>query len=142
MTAQGLLIKSLPSLVTRITLAVVFLQSGYGKLTHLPRTIEFFTSLGIPLPGVQAPLVALVEFLCGGMLLLGFGTRYASAPLVGVMGVAILTTKGEELASITGLFEVSEFLYILLLSWLLALGSGRISLDAYLQKKRKSRPRA
>lgn len=133
---------TLVSLLTRITLGLVFLQSGYGKLTHLPKTIEFFTSLGIPLPGVQAPVVALVEFLCGGMLLLGFGTRYASAPLVGIMGVAILTTKGEELAGITGLFEVPEFLYILLLFWLLTVGSGSFSLEAVLQKKRKSRPRA
>ena len=40
-----------------------FVQDGWGKLTHLDRVTQFFTSLNLPAPGVTAMLVALVELV-------------------------------------------------------------------------------
>ena len=46
------------------------------------------------------------------------------------MIVAILTAKMGDIKTINDLFEVSEFLYIALLLWLMTEGAGPISLSA------------
>jgi hypothetical protein len=51
-------LKWLPSLLARITIGAVFIESGWGKLHNLPKVIDFFHSLGIPYAEVQAPFVA------------------------------------------------------------------------------------
>ena len=35
-----------------------FMQDGWGKLTHLDRVAQFFTSLSLPAPGTTALLVS------------------------------------------------------------------------------------
>jgi putative oxidoreductase len=128
----------LPPTIARLTLGWVFLLSGWGKLHHLPEVIEFFRSLGIPAPEIQAPFAAGVEFVCGGLLLLGLFSRLASVPLVVVMIVAIATARGEELTSMGALFGFIEFLYIVLLLYIAIEGPGALSLDA-LQARRRRR---
>jgi len=118
-----------PPLVIRLIMGFIFFQSGLGKLRHLSNVVEFFTSLGIPFPQLQAPFVAGVEFLGGLCLLVGLGTRYVSVPLACTMIVALLTAKKDALASFSTLTETSEFLYLLLLLALTGLGSGMVSLD-------------
>src|SRR5579872_1930933 len=81
----------LPGLISRLTIGGIFIQTGWGKITHLDKVINFFTSLGIPAPRLQAPFVASVELGCGTLVLLGLATRVASLPLIGTMIVAILT---------------------------------------------------
>ena len=56
----------LPQTAARMALGWVFVQSGWGKLHNLPRVVEYFSSLGIPAPQLQAPFVAGVE-LVGGL---------------------------------------------------------------------------
>jgi putative oxidoreductase len=61
--------------LARLTVGVVFLSTGWGKLHGLDRVTAFFTELHIPAPHVQAVLVASTEF-CGGLaILLGLMTR-------------------------------------------------------------------
>src|SRR4051812_40376727 len=81
----------LPGLISRIAIGTIFIQSGYGKLTHLDKVINFFASLGIPAPQLQAPFVACVELGCGALVLAGLATRVAAIPLIGTMIVAIIT---------------------------------------------------
>jgi putative oxidoreductase len=128
----------LPPTIARLTLGWVFLLSGWGKLHHLPEVIEFFRSLGIPAPEIQAPFAAGVELVCGGLLLLGLFSRLASVPLVVVMVVAIATARREELTSMGALFGFIEFLYIVLLLYIAIEGPGALSLDA-LQARRRRR---
>lgn len=128
----------LPPAAARLTLGWVFVLSGWGKLHHLPEVIEFFRSLGIPAPEIQAPFAASVEFVCGGLLLLGLFSRLASVPLVVVMVVAIATARREELTSMGALFGFIEFLYIVLLLYVAIEGPGALSLDA-LQARRRRR---
>lgn len=122
-------------LLTRGCVGFVFFQSGYGKLTHLDKTIEFFASIGIPFANVQAPFAAITEVGCGALLLAGLATRFAAVPLVAIMVVAIRTAKWEEITDLSSLFGTSEFLYIILLVWLIAQGAGRLSVDAWLRSK-------
>ncbi|CCV13005.1 DoxX family protein [Mesorhizobium sp. STM 4661] len=66
---------SLTILLGRILLAVIFLLSGFGKLTAIAGTAGYFGSLGLPLPTVTAIVVGLIELLGGLAILVGFQTR-------------------------------------------------------------------
>src|SRR5262249_25562881 len=101
-----------------------FVLSGWGKLHHLPDVIDFFRSLGIPAPQLQAPFASGVEFVCGGLLLAGLFSRLAAVPLVIVMVVAIATARAEELTSLGALFGFIEYLYIVLLGYVAIEGPG------------------
>jgi putative oxidoreductase len=62
-------------LLGRILLAVIFLLSGFGKLTAIAGTAGYFGSLGLPMPTVTAIVVGLIELLGGLAILVGFQTR-------------------------------------------------------------------
>lgn len=126
----------LPPTLARLTLGWVFLWSGWGKLHALDDIIEFFDSIGIPAAKIQAPFVSGVEFVCGLLILLGLFTRIAAPPLVGVMLVAILTARRRELTSMDALFGFIEYLYIILLGYLIVSGPGPLSLDAFRTRRR------
>ena len=119
----------LPPTLARLCVGLVFFNSGWGKLHGLPDVIEYFRSLGIPAPEIQAPFAAGTEFVCGLLLLLGLFTRVATVPLMVTMIVAILTAKKDELEGISSLFTFIEYLYILLLVHLAVGGPGPLSLD-------------
>lgn len=119
-------------LLARITIGFIFVESGWGKLHNLDKVAAFFTDLGIPYANLQAPFVASVEFGCGLLVLLGLFTRIASIPLIGTMVVAIITAKRADIAGLSDLFATSEYLYILLLLWLVVAGAGCASVDHFL----------
>jgi len=122
-------------LLSRVSLGVLFAQSGWGKLHHLSKIVEYFTSLGIPAPQLQAPFVAGTELVCGVLVLIGLLTRLASIPLICTMIVAIITAKRADLDGVTDLFGIAEYLYILLFLYLIVDGPGPLSLDAVLRKR-------
>jgi putative oxidoreductase len=129
----------LPPSAARLTLGWVFLESGWGKLHDLDKVIDYFTSLGIPAPRFQAPLVAAVEFGCGGLVLAGLATRLAAVPLIAVMLVALSTALRERIESLSDVFGLAEFCYVILLLGLIVHGPGPLSLDALLGRRRGSR---
>jgi putative oxidoreductase len=126
---------SLPPAVARFTVGWVFLQSGWGKIHNLENVIGYFSSLGIPAPEFQAPLVAWVEFLGGALLLGGLATRLAAVPLVIVMIVALGTALADQISEWSDVLELAEFCYIVLLAGLVIHGPGAISLDALLARR-------
>ncbi|TPN81914.1 DoxX family protein [Mesorhizobium sp. CU2] len=65
-------------LLGRILLAVIFLLSGFGKLTAISGTAAYFGGLGLPVPTVTAVVVGLIELLGGIAVLVGFQTRIAA----------------------------------------------------------------
>lgn len=78
---------SVTILLGRILLAVIFLLSGFGKLTAISGTAAYFGSLGLPLPTVTAVVVGLIELLGGIAVLIGFQTR-ATAWVLAVFTIA------------------------------------------------------
>ena len=125
----------LPPTLARFALGWVFLLSGWGKLHNLDDVIEFFASIGIPAPQIQAPFASGVEFVCGLLLLAGLFSRPAALPLVVVMTVAIATARHEELTSLGALFGFVEYLYIVLLLYVAVEGPGPLSFDALLRRR-------
>ncbi|HKQ97003.1 MAG TPA: DoxX family protein [Candidatus Polarisedimenticolia bacterium] len=125
----------LPPLVARITVGWVFVLSGWGKLHALPDIVEYFRTLGIPAPEIQAPFASGTELVCGALILVGLLSRLAAVPLMVVMTVAIMTARFEELTSAGALFGFIEWLYIALLLWIAVAGPGPLSLDGLLFRK-------
>ena len=70
------------TLAGRMLLAGIFIWSGWGTRSGLPELAKYLGSLGLPFPGLLAPLVILWELGGGLALLLGLYTR-ASALLLG-----------------------------------------------------------
>jgi putative oxidoreductase len=128
-------------LVVRLSVGIEFFGSGLGKLGKLPGFIDYFRSLGIPAPELQAPFVASVELVCGLLLVVGLATRPAALMLCGVMAGAIVTAAAPERhieATWRGLLDflyLPEWCLLLLLGWLVLAGPGRASLDARLGKR-------
>ena len=102
---------------------------GFGGVTGA------FGQMGVPLPGLTGPLVALVEFFGGLALIVGLLTRLAGLGLaIDMLGAILLVKLGG------GFFAPKGYEYELLLlaaSAALALaGAGEYSLDARLDARR------
>ena len=69
------------ALVGRILLAVIFILSGYGKLTGYAGTAGFMASNGLPLVDVLLPLTILVELGGGLLIAVGWKARWAAAAM-------------------------------------------------------------
>jgi putative oxidoreductase len=128
-------------LVIRLAVGVMFFGSGLGKLGKLSGLTQYFRSLGIPFPQIQAPFVATTELVCGLLIVIGLATRPAALMLCGVMTVATVTAAVPEkkiTASWHGLLEflyLPEVLLFLLLASLVVAGAGRASLDARIGRR-------
>ncbi len=122
-------------LILRIAIGLVFLLHGLSKFGilgdgNLQQTGAMFTGMNMPLPSVTAPLVAAIEVVGGVALLLGFGTRFASIPLVVIMLVAIFAVKLPNGWNPVGRGGYELDLVILAgLLVLLLLGSGPLALE-------------
>jgi putative oxidoreductase len=89
-SAQSLLL-----LLIRLYWGWQFAQDGWGKLTHLDRVTQFFTTLGLPAPGMTALMIAQVEFAGGIFLVLGLGSRLISLALFINMTMAYLSVSDD-----------------------------------------------
>ena len=123
--------KDIALLLLRIGVGVIFILAGWGKLTGIEGTQGFFGSIGIPLPGLMAWVVALVEFVGGIMVLFGAYIRIPSILLAVIMVVAIITTKfGQEFTAYR-----LDLMLLLVSASLAMLGSGKFSVDDKLGNK-------
>jgi putative oxidoreductase len=115
-----------------------FAQTGWGKLHNLAHVKDFFSSLGIPAPGVMAPFISCLEFVGGILLIVGLGTRLIGLLLAGNMLVAYLSSDLPAFKSIfsdPGKFYVADpftFLFASLIVFIF--GAGLFSLDALIDR--------
>ena len=119
-----------------------FAQTGWGKLHNLEKVTNFFASLGIPAPGLNAPFIATLEFAGGLLLILGLGSRLIALLLTANMLVALLTAHREALFSIFSdpekFYAATPYTYLFAVLLILIFGPGKLSVDALLAKRRKS----
>ncbi|MEP7068605.1 MAG: DoxX family protein [Usitatibacter sp.] len=71
------------ALIGRILLAVMFIISGFGKLTGFDGTVGYIASKGLPLPQLVAIGTILLELGGGIMLAVGYKARWAALALAG-----------------------------------------------------------
>jgi putative oxidoreductase len=115
--------------LARLTVGLVFIATGWGKLHRLPEIAAWFDELHIPAPALNARVASSTEFFGGALVLLGLGTRLAALPMAFTMVVAILTAKRAEIDGLTTLVGFEEWSYLVLLLWLVVAGGGPLSLD-------------
>src|SRR5258708_13319463 len=70
-------------------------QSGWGKLHHLDKVTEFFTSLNLPMPGTMALFISCLEFFGGIFLAIGLLSRLTALALTFNMIMAYVTADRE-----------------------------------------------
>lgn len=143
-------------IIIRIMVGAVFLSEGIQKFMY-PEALGAgrFSRIGIPAPEVMGPFVGVVEIVCGVLILLGLFTRIASVLLMIVMTVAIFSTKipillGHEFWGFSlrklenyGFWSMAheartDFCMLLGSLFLLIVGAGALSLDAYLWRRKRS----
>ncbi len=70
--------KDLSTLLGRILIALLFVPSGFGKITGFEGTVGYIASKGLPLPQVGAIIAIAVELGLGLLLLVGWKARWAA----------------------------------------------------------------
>ncbi len=128
-------LKDLPLLFTRLILAVGFFGPAMMKIKNFDNIVQWFGSIGIPFPTLNAYLATGTEALGFILLFLGLGTRIIAIPLMVTMVVAIVTVHlGHGFEAGDNGFEIPLY-YLIMLFTLLVYGSGKYSLDYFLDKK-------
>ncbi|MGC1328660.1 DoxX family protein [Pseudomonas sp.] len=121
-------------LLARVLLMILFLLTGWAKLTGFAGTVSYMASLGAPLPEVAAAIAVVMEFFVGIALVIGFYTR----PLAALMALFVLGTAliGHPFWNMEGAARMANqlnfFKNISIIGGLLLLavsGPGRYSVD-------------
>ncbi len=130
-------IRPIALLLARIGLGVIFLVHGWQKFTTMgiSGTTAFFQQIGVPLPGVAAPVVALVELVGGIALILGLALPIAAGLLIlDMLGAIVFVHAANGFAGDKGGYE-----FVLgLIAGLLAVafsGGGALALDNLWQRR-------
>jgi putative oxidoreductase len=138
------------TILLRLMAGGVFFWEGILKFVYVNQGVGRFTKLGIPFPEITANFIGVLEIVGGLLLLTGLMTRFISFIFIGEMIVAILSTKitlylgtyplplppaPPQIGFWAVLHEIrSDYAQILTSAFLLIVGSGSLSLDAYFAK--------
>jgi putative oxidoreductase len=119
-------------------------QSGWGKLHHLDKVTEFFTSLNLPMPAQTAVAISCLEFFGGIFLAIGLLTRLTSLALTINLIVAYITADREALFSIFSdpdkFYAAAPYTFLIASLIVLFFGPGKFALDYLLDRSVPSLP--
>lgn len=77
-------------LLGRILLGLIFVISGFGKITGFAGAAGYIASKGLPVPQLLAIAAIIVELGGGILLIVGWKARWAAAALLVFTGLAAL----------------------------------------------------
>ncbi|HIP28647.1 MAG TPA: DoxX family protein [Sulfurovum sp.] len=121
--------QSIALLFARITMAYGFYEPAMKKWSDIQSVSQWFDSMGIPFPTLNAYMAASTELIGVVLLTLGLFTRLISIPLMVIMLVAIITVHwGHGFSAGDNGFEIPLY-YMLFLALFASYGAGKISLD-------------
>lgn len=125
-------------LLVRLYWGWQLVQSGWGKLHHLDKVTDFFTSLSLPMPGTMAVLISCLEFFGGIFLAVGLLSRLTALALTVNMIMAYVTADREALHSIFSdpdkFYAAAPYTFLIASLIILIFGPGKVSLDALLKR--------
>jgi putative oxidoreductase len=73
------------ALIGRILLSILFIHSGFGKISGFEGTAGYIASRGLPLPQVLAAIAIMIELGGGLAVLIGWKTRWVALALIAFM---------------------------------------------------------
>jgi putative oxidoreductase len=127
------------TVLIRLMVGAVFMSEGIQKFLF-PADLGAgrFATIGLPAPGVLAPLVGTFEIGCGLLVVLGLLTRVAVVPLLVIILTAIWKTKLPLLLQ-SGLWKMAheartDWCMLLGCLFLLIVGAGPLALDVRRRK--------
>ena len=126
-------IQSIAAPAGRILIALMFVTSGFSKISGYAATQGYMEAMGVP--GALLPLVIAVELLGGLAVMLGWHTRVAAFLLAGFSLLSALlfhANFGDQMQMIMFMKNISiagGFLMIV------SLGGGAYALDNRLNKR-------
>lgn len=118
-----------------------FAQDGWGKLTHLDKVTDFFTSLNLPSPHLTALVCALVEFGGGILFAAGILSRLTSLILFVNMTMAYLSVPDDRvnfshiLSKPDDFYGATPYTYWFAALLILILGPGVLAIDTLLRRR-------
>ena len=126
-------------LALRLAAGAIFISHGSGKFgigggAGLEGVTGMVSSLGFPMPGLFAFLLAASEFIGGILLVLGFLTRFAAFTQVIAMAVAVFMVHWANGLSGQGGYEWAMLLGVASFTLMMD-GVGRFSIDRALSGK-------
>ena len=117
-----------------------FALTGWGKLHHLSNVTQFFSSLGIPAPALNAYFISGLEFVGGILLILGLGSRVIALLLSVDMIVAYLTADRDALKMIFAnpdkFYAAAPYTFLFASLIVLIFGPGLFALDTLIARRR------
>ena len=127
-------------LLLRIVTGIIWMMHGGQKLFvfGFGGVTGAFTQMGVPLPGITGPLVALLEFFGGLALVIGLLTRLAGLGLaLDMLGAILLVHLKNGFFNPQG-FEFPLLLCVVALALVIG-GAGRYSADHAISERRRPR---
>ncbi|HUN86192.1 MAG TPA: DoxX family protein [Terracidiphilus sp.] len=118
-----------------------FMQDGWGKLTHLDKVTDYFTSLSLPAPHMTALLVASVELFGGILFTLGIASRLTSLVLFINMTMAYLSVPDDRvnfshiLSKPDDFYNATPYTYWFAALLILILGPGLFAVDTLIKRR-------
>ncbi|WP_406805134.1 DoxX family protein [Aquilutibacter rugosus] len=122
------------NLAGRILLSLIFILSGWSKISGYEATQGYMTSMGVP--GQLLPLVIILELLGGLAIAFGLFTRWTALALAGfsvVSAVIFHSNLGDQAQFINFFKNLAMAGGFLILA---ANGPGALSLDSWLAGRR------
>jgi putative oxidoreductase len=137
LVAGGAVMQSPFLLALRLYFFWQLFLTGQGKLENIGKVTEFFASLGIPLPTLNAYFIGSLECFGSLLLIIGLASRPLSLLIVISMTVAYLTADFEAVSNIFSdpdkFVKADPFPFLLAALIVLVFGPGRFSVDALLK---------
>ena len=125
-------------LFVRLYWGYQLIQSGWGKLHHLDKVTEFFTSLNLPMPAQTAVAISCLEFFGGIFLAIGLLSRLTSLALAINLIVAYITADREALTSIFSdpdkFYAAAPYTFLVASLIVLFFGPGKFAVDTLLDR--------
>jgi putative oxidoreductase len=132
-------------LVVRLYWGWQLVQSGWGKLHHLDKVTDFFTSLNLPAPALTAHFVSGLELVGGILLILGLGSRLIGLLLTINMLTAYWTADRDALVAVFSdpgkFYNADPYTFLFASAIVMIFGAGLFSVDALLAKLWRERVR-
>ena len=125
-------------LIVRLYWGWQFMQTGWGKLGDLGKVTNYFASLGIPAPAVNAYFISGLELAGGLLLAIGLGSRVIALLLTVDMSVAYYLGDHDALLSFFSnpdkFSAAAPFTFLMASLIVLIFGPGKLALDALIVK--------
>ena len=130
-------------LLVRLYWGWQFMQTGWAKVNNIGKVTEFFTTLGIPIPGLNAPFIAGLELGGGILLVLGLASRPIALLLTANMLVAYITADREALFSVISdpdkFYAAAPYTFLIASLIVLIFGPGKLSVDHCIASRNRTK---